>query len=97
MSEQTDYSDPHVLAKIDTAIEIMAAMRATRITKLALEENKPETEQNKKLIARLHKELDLLQEERHLMYKGDEKIRNKILNEYGKEMKQYFTGSKDVR
>ena len=37
MDEKADYSDPTVLAQTDTAIEIMAGMRATRITRLALE------------------------------------------------------------
>ena len=78
------------LAKTDTAIEIMAAMRSTRITRLALENNKPENLQDTKLIARLEKELNMLNEERHLMYKGDKNIREKILTEYSKEMMEYF-------
>lgn len=78
------------LAKTDTAIEIMAAMRSTRITRLALENNKPDNLQDAKLIARLEKELDMLNEERHLMYKGDKNIREKILTEYSKEMMEYF-------
>ena len=84
------------LAKTDTAIEIMAAMRSTRITRLAVENNKPENLQDAKLIARLEKELDMLNEERHLMYKGDKNIREKILNEYSKEMMEYFKGKENA-
>ena len=84
------------LAKTDTAIEIMAAMRSTRITRLALENNKPDNLQDAKLIARLEKELDMLNEERHLMYKGDKNIREKILNEYSKEMMEYFKGKENA-
>lgn len=83
------------LAEIDTAIEIMAAMRATRITRLALEEMKQEQERDQQLITRLNKEIDILNEERHLMYLGDENIQNKILNEYSVEMTEYFLGKKD--
>lgn len=84
------------LAKTDTAIEIMAAMRSTRITRLALENNKPDNLQDAKLIARLEKELDMLNEERHLMYKGDKNIREKILTEYSKEMMEYFKGKENA-
>ena len=34
----------------------------------------------------------MLNKERHLMYKGDKNIREKILNEYSKEMMEYFKG-----
>lgn len=84
------------LAKTDTAIEIMAAMRSTRITRLALENNKPENLQDTKLLARLEKELDMLNEERHLLYKGDRTIREKILTEYSKEMMEYFKGKENA-
>lgn len=80
------------LAKTDTAIEIMAAMRSTRITRLALENNKPEKLQNIKLIACLEQELNVLNKERDLMYKGDKIVREKILTEYSKEMSEYFKG-----
>ncbi|MBE6451213.1 MAG: hypothetical protein E7016_04540 [Alphaproteobacteria bacterium] len=85
------------LAKTDTAIEIMGAMRSTRITRLALEKNKPTELQDDKLITRLEKELDMLNAERHLMYKGDKVVREKILNEYSKEMTEYFKGKNSGR
>ncbi len=97
MDEKADYSDPTVLAQTDTAIEIMAGMRATRITRLALEKMKPEQERDDKLMARLERELQLLNEERHLMYQGDRETRDKILNEYSKEMKEYLAGKKNDR
>lgn len=95
--KELDYSDPVVLAQMDTAIEIMAGMRATRITRLALEKAKSEQDRDEKLIARLQKELLLLNEERHLMYMGNPKIKDKILNEYSQEMKEYFAGKNNVR
>ena len=97
MNEKTDDSNPVVLAQMDTAIEIMAGMRATRVTRLALEKMKPEQQRDNKLVARLEKELSLLNEERHLMYQGDQQVRNKILNEYSKEMKEYLAGKNNVR
>lgn len=97
MNEKTDDSNPVVLAQMDTAIEIMAGMRATRVTRLALEKMKPEQQRDNKLVARLEKELSLLNEERHLMYRGNQQIRNKILNEYSKEMKEYLAGKNNVR
>lgn len=95
--KELDYSDPVVLAQMDTAIEIMAGMRATRITRLALEKAKSEEDRDDKLIARLQKELQLLNEERHLMYKGNPQIKDKILNEYSQEMKAYFAGKNNAR
>ncbi len=97
MNEKTDDSNPVILAQMDTAIEIMAGMRATRVTRLALEKMKPEQQRDNKLVARLEKELSLLNEERHLMYRGNQQIRNKILNEYSKEMKEYLAGKNNVR
>ncbi len=97
MNEKADDSNPVVLAQMDTAIEIMAGMRATRVTRLALEKMKPEQQRDNKLVARLEKELSLLNEERHLMYRGNQQIRNKILNEYSKEMKEYLAGKNNVR
>ena len=97
MNEKTDDSNPVILAQMDTAIEIMAGMRATRVTRLALEKMKPEQQRDNKLVARLEKELSLLNEERHLMYRGNQQIRNKILNEYSKEMKEYLAGKKNDR
>lgn len=86
------------LAKTDTAIEIMAAMRATRITRIVMEEAKPAEDQDLKLIERLHRELDILSKEREDLYTGNQKVRDKILNEYSIEMKKYFSGGKnDVR
>ena len=97
MNEKADDSNPVILAQMDTAIEIMAGMRATRVTRLALEKMKPEQQRDNKLVARLEKELSLLNEERHLMYRGNQQIRNKILNEYSKEMKEYLAGKNNVR
>lgn len=97
MNEKTDDSNPVVLAQMDTAIEIMAGMRATRVTRLALEKMKPKQQRDNKLVARLEKELSLLNEERHLMYRGNQQIRSKILNEYSKEMKEYLAGKNNVR
>ena len=84
------------LAKTDTAIEIMAAMRSTRITRLALENNKVPELQDTEYIARLEKELDILNIERYLMYKGDKVVREKILTEYSKEITEYFKGKNNV-
>lgn len=97
MNEEADDSNPVVLAQMDTAIEIMSGMRATRITRLALEKMKSEQERDDKLVARLERELQLLNEERYLMYQGDQKTRDKILNEYSKEMKEYLTGKNNER
>ena len=80
------------LAQTDTAIEIMAAMRSTRITRLALENDKPEKLKNINLIACLEQELKVLNKERDLMYKGDKMVREKILTEYSEEMSEYFKG-----
>lgn len=85
------------LAHSDVAIEIMAAMRASRISRIAAEKEKTESERDNKLIERLNKELELLREERHLMYSGDSKIQNKILNEYSKKVTEFFLGQKNER
>lgn len=83
------------LAKTDTAIEIMAAMRATRMTRIAMEKAKREEDQDKKLIERLYKELEILNKEREDLYIGNTKIRDKVLTEYSLEMKKYFSNKKD--
>lgn len=95
MSEKA--TETQKLARTDSAIEIMGAMRATRISRLASEKAKPEAERDNKLIERLDKELSLLRDERHLMYKGDESVKNKVLTDYSQEMKDYFSGSKNER
>jgi len=94
MSEQTDYSDPKVLAKMDTAIEIMAArinMTALRILK---EEEKEEHQRNEHLLERLKKEMTILLKERERMYTGDESVKNKIFQQYAAEVKNYFEQKK---
>ena len=58
--------------KLEIAIEIMAA----KIAKTAREGIKPEDEKMKKLI-----------EERVRMYQGEETVIDKIINIYGKEIK----------
>lgn len=92
---EQEKSETKRLAEMDTAIEIMAAMRATRITRIAMEELKPENLRDDKMIERLKKELDMLREERHLMYCGNQEVQDKILNQYSKEMKEYFAEQKD--
>lgn len=95
MSEKK--SETQKLASTDTAIEIMGAMRATRISRLAKEKAKPESERDNKLIERLDKELNLLREERHRLYQGDEKIKDKISTIYSQEMKEHFSGKNNDR
>lgn len=95
---ELDYSDPAVLAKIDTAIEIMAARIGISTQRILAEESKPLAEQDPKLIARLNKEIAILYKERDRMYAGDPAIQEKIYQEYAPEVRDYFTaGKKNVR
>ncbi len=86
------YEETKRLARGDTAIEIMAAMRGTRISQLALEKEKPDGVRDDKLIARLEHELEILRKERDLMNRGDKDIEEKVLTDYSKEMKEFFLG-----
>ena len=80
------YEETKRLARGDTAIEIMAAMRGTRISQLALEKEKPDGVRDDKLIARLEHELEILRKERDLMNRGDKDIEEKVLTDYSKEI-----------
>lgn len=93
-NEELDYSDPVTLAKVDTAIEIMAARIGICMQRIFAEEEKPEAEQNQELLSRLSKEMVILYAERDRMYGGDKKVHNKILNQYSKEVKDYYLGKK---
>ena len=90
-----EYSETQRLARNDTAIEIMAARIGMCITRIIEEKNKPESERDEKLLARLYKERSILAKERQRMYKGDEEIREKILDVYSKEVKAYYLGNKE--
>jgi len=87
-----EYSETQRLARNDTAIEIMAAKMGICSTRIIEEKNKPESERDEKLLERLNKELVILSKERQRMYKGDEDIKEKILDIYSKEVKDYFSG-----
>lgn len=82
------------LAKMDTAIEIMAARIGICMQRIFAEEEKPEAEQNQELLSRLNKEMVILYAERDRMYGGDKKVHDKILNQYSKEVKDYYLGKK---
>lgn len=90
MSEQTDYSDPKVLAKMDTAIEIMATKINITSLRILAEEEKENTQRDEHLINRLKKEMTILLKERERMYMGDENVKNKIFQQYAPEVKTYF-------
>lgn len=87
-----EYSETQRLARNDTAIEIMAAKMGICSTRIIEEESKPESERDEKLLERLYKELVILSKERQRMYKGDEDIKEKILDIYSKEVKDYYLG-----
>lgn len=90
--EEKEYSETQRLARNDTAIEIMAAKIGICITRIMKEKSKPEDERDAKLLERLYKERSILAKERQRMYKGDEDIKEKILDIYSKEVKDYFLG-----
>ena len=90
--EKKEYSETQRLARNDTAIEIMAAKMGICSTRIIEEESKPEPERDEKLLERLNKELKILAVERQRMYKGDEEIKEKILNIYSEQVKAYFLG-----
>jgi len=89
---EKEYSETQRLARNDTAIEIMAARMGICSTRIINEEDKPEDQQDKKLLERLNKELTILAKERERLYKGDEEIRDKIYGVYAKEVKDYYLG-----
>ena len=81
--------------RTDTAIEVLSALRGRKVAALMREITKPEDMQDSLKIAKLRKELLELGYERFLMYKGDEKTIDKILNLYSKSLKQNVSyGSK---
>ncbi|MBO4294315.1 MAG: hypothetical protein J5896_02595 [Alphaproteobacteria bacterium] len=88
--EKQKYSETQRLARNDTAIEIMAAKIGICITRIIEEKSKPESERDEKLLERLYKERSILSKERQRMYKGDEDIKEKILDVYSKEVKDYY-------
>ena len=90
--EQKEYSETERLARNDTAIEIMAARIGMCNTRIMNEEDKPESERDEKLLERLNKELRILAKERERLYKGDERVRDKIYDVYAKEVKDYYLG-----
>ena len=87
---ELDYSDPVTLAKVDTAIEIMAARIGICMQRIFAEEEKPEAEQNQELLSRLNKEMVILYAERDRMYSGDKDIQEKIYEQYAPEVKDYY-------
>lgn len=78
------------LAQTDTAIEIMAAKIGICMTRMLEEENKPENQQDQKLIDRLDKELDILYAERERLYAGDKVVQDKIYQTYAPQVSEYF-------
>lgn len=92
MTEKKAYSETQRLARNDTAIEIMAAKIGICSTRILEEKEKPENERDNKLLERLYKERSILAKERQRMYKGDEDIKEKILDVYSKEVKDFLLG-----
>ena len=82
------------LAKMDTAIEIMAARIGICMQRIFAKEEKPEAEQNQELLSRLNKEMVILYAERDRMYGGDKDIQEKIYEQYAPEVKDYYLGKK---
>ena len=95
MDEKADYSDPTVLAQMDTAIEIMATRVNMTSLRILEEESKSDDTRDEKLLNRLHKELQILLKERDRMYQGDQQIKNKIFEQYAPEVKEYFISKKN--
>lgn len=93
-TEKEHLTETQRLAKMDTAIEIMAARIGICMQRIFTEEEKPEAEQNQELLSRLNKEMVILYAERDRMYGGDKKVHDKILNQYSKEVKDYYLGKK---
>ena len=83
-TEKEHLTETQRLAKMDTAIEIMAARIGICMQRIFTEEEKPEAEQNQELLSRLNKEMVILYAERDRMYGGDKKVHDKILNQYSK-------------
>lgn len=83
-TEKEHLTETQRLAKMDTAIEIMAARIGICMQRIFAEEEKPEAEQNQELLSRLNKEMVILYAERDRMYGGDKKVHDKILNQYSK-------------
>lgn len=83
-TEKEHLTETQRLAKMVTAIEIMAARIGICMQRIFAEEEKPEAEQNQELLSRLNKEMVILYAERDRMYGGDKKVHDKILNQYSK-------------
>lgn len=83
-TEKEHLTETQRLAKMDTAIEIMATRIGICMQRIFTEEEKPKAEQNQELLSRLNKEMVVLYAERDRMYGGDKKVHDKILNQYSK-------------
>ena len=70
------------LEQKDAAIEIISAMKGRKIVAIAREKMKPRNERDLQKIEDLYDELNDLDRERVLMYKGDKEVIRKILTEY---------------
>ena len=92
--EKEHLTETQCLAKMDTAIEIMAARIGICMQRIFAEEEKPEAEQNQELLSRLNKEMVILYAERDRMYGGDKDIQEKIYEQYAPEVKDYYLGKK---
>lgn len=88
-----DMSEMKKLTRVDTAIEALSIYTGSKINSLAKEIKKPKEKQDPELIKKIKTELIELNKERRLMYSGDEKTINKILNTYSpiikREMEKY--------
>lgn len=89
----TIYSE---LERKDTAIEVLSALRGYKVATLMREIVKPVDMQNPSLVKSLRKELLELGHDRFLMYKGDKKVINKILNSYSNSVKQNLSYGKNA-
>ena len=89
----TIYSE---LERKDTAIEVLSALRGYKVTALMREMVKPVDMQNSALVESLRKELLELGHDRFLMYKGDKKVINKIMNNYSNLVKQNLSYGKNA-
>lgn len=93
--KELDYSDPVVLAQMDTAIEIIATRINMTSLRIVEEEDKPDNERSDKLLNRLNKELEILLKEQERMYQGDPQVKQKIYTQYASEVKEYFMNKKN--
>ena len=93
MTNQRKYEDIPEWARLDVAIEIISELLSEKRRIVAESKEKGES---KDILESHQKELDMLIEEREKMYFGDKDVLKKIIDEYGPEVRKFFSGDSKI-